>query len=91
MAGYVKTESDDWSDMYRRLKSKIEAAWDRRPIRQWATELSKCKGRLQKKLFRSSRHTLIYLVAAWNPKDIDDAKLPVQPRRCRGRPRTTWT
>ena len=91
MAGYVKLESDDWSDMYRRLKIKIGAAMIRRPIRQWATtEISICKGRLQNKLRRPNRHTLLDAVVAWNPSVILDAKLLVQPKRCRGRPRTMW-
>ena len=90
MVGYVKLDTDDWSDMYRRLKVRLEAAQARKPIRQWATELTKSKARLQEKLNHLSPNTLLSLVAAWNPGGIIDAKLPTQPKRYRGRPRTTW-
>ena len=90
MAGYVKFESDDWYDMYRRLEVKIINAMERQPIRQWSTELSKCKERLQTKLLRPNRNTLLGLVTAWNPSVIVDTKLLVQPKRSRGRPYTTW-
>ena len=52
MAGYVKLETDDWSDMYRRLKEKIANAMERQPIRQWSTEICKCKKRLIARLQR---------------------------------------
>ena len=39
---------------------------------------------------RGFRRMLLNLVAAWNPGGVIDAKLPTQPKRYRGRPRTTW-
>ena len=90
MAGYVKFESDDWSDMYRRIKVKISSAMARQPIREWSAELANCKSRLQTKLHRPNRNTLLQLVTAWNPSNIADPKLLQEPKRSRGRPRTTW-
>lgn len=91
MAGYVKLETDDWSDMYRRLKEEIANAMERQPIRQWSTEICKCKKSLITRLQRPNLNTLLGTVSAWNPTDIFNRKLVERPKRSRGRPRTTWT
>ena len=90
MAGFVKVVGEDWSDMYRRLKTRIESALERRPIRLWATELSRRKGELQKRLLRPDRSTLVGVAAAWDPRIVADDKLAEQSKRFRGRPCTAW-
>ena len=90
MAGFVKLETDDWNDMYRRVNAKVSKAIARRPIRQWSTEIHKYKVKLHTKLHHQNPNTLLGILANWKPKDVVDDKFPLQPKRSRGRPLTTW-
>ena len=91
MAGFVKLETDGWNDMYRRVNAKVSKASARRPIRQWSAELHKNKMKLHTKLHHQNPCSLLGILANWKPNDIVDDKLPLQPKRSRGRPLTTWS
>eukprot|EP00929_Paragymnodinium_shiwhaense_P011539 TRINITY_DN117392_c0_g1_i1.p2 TRINITY_DN117392_c0_g1~~TRINITY_DN117392_c0_g1_i1.p2 ORF type:complete len:110 (+),score=9.59 TRINITY_DN117392_c0_g1_i1:160-489(+) len=90
MAGFVKWGVDEWSDMYRRVRIKLEKAFERQTVRMWADELSKSKRQLEAKLQRPTPNMLVRTVAVWCPSNIVDTKLHVQPKRSRGRPCTRW-
>ena len=62
MAGFVKLDTDEWSDVYTRVRGKIEKAIQRQPVRLWADELCKLKEKLCSKLQRPSRNALVHMV-----------------------------
>ena len=90
MVGYVKNPEDSWEDMYRRLRGKIDVAIRHFPIRMWGPELSASKSKVHGELCSDSRPELLKRVHEWDPASVLDQKLPVQPRRLRGHPMTTW-
>ena len=89
IVGWVKLNEDDWADMYRRLGAKVDAALQRQPVRTWVEALESRKEMLRSDILHQRRKALTLRVATWDPQAIFDDKLPTQPKRKRGRPRTT--
>ena len=54
MVGYVKFPGEDWDDMYRRLRTKIEAAYKLYPVRDWCEVLGSRKQTLYGKVVNRS-------------------------------------
>ena len=90
MVGYVKFTDDSWADMHRRMSGKISEALEKYPIGIWKDELSKRKQKLIGKIESGSASELVQSIYLWDPASVVDEKLSKRPRRCRGRPPTSW-
>ena len=90
MVGFVKDEGDTWEDMYRRLMTRLEIAFARRPIRLWDGECRSRKLALQTRLGNQVAGLFLQYLHAWNPNSVVDPKLSIQLKRPRGRPRASW-
>ena len=90
MIGYVKFRHENYADMYRRLRIKIENATNQFGIRMWSDVLMHRKQILWDRLENNQRNTIVCSVFNWCPTVVDNPKLVVQPYRSRGRPVTTW-
>ena len=88
IVGWVPLRNEDWADMYRRQRLKLEAALQRHPVRNWVEELISRKEKLRTEIVHCIKNPLTLRVAAWDPQSTFDDKLPIHPRRRRGRPRT---
>ena len=90
IVGYVKLPEDDWADMCRRLRHRVERATKGQNVRDWVETLEQQKRKLQEDLEHGRRCPLVCTVAAWCPTVVRDEKQASTPRRRRGRPRITW-
>jgi hypothetical protein len=91
IVGWTKLADDEWSDVYRRLRTKIMRATEQYPIRDWIEELARLKTKLQEQIETNRRSTLTLRAVRWDPARVNDDQLPLQPKRGRGRPRTRWS
>ena len=91
IVGYVKHAADSWADMYRRLRTRLESALTKQPIRDWTQTVHAQKRRFIEGIANGSRSSLTCLAASWCPDIIIDPKLARKPARGRGRPRTVWS
>ena len=84
MVGWVKLPDDEWNDVFRRLRIKIQKATDQYPIRMWADEMTLRKTNLQMQIDNGERNGLTMKVVEWDLANVNDKK------RKRGRPRSRW-
>ena len=88
--GWIKLPDDDWDDVYRRLRHKLQNALRQYPIGEWTDELRRRKNVFQHQSDTGVRNNLTTHVINWDPVNIHDDDHNNCAKRYRGRPRQRW-
>ena len=58
IVGWNKSADDEWSDVYSKVRSKIQQAPAKQPVRDWMEELARQKSALEKQIKTGCRNRL---------------------------------